>query len=434
MKYIEYKFSELLSNIVDNRGKTCPVADSGLPLIATNCISNESLYPAFDKIRYVDEKTYQEWFRSHPIPGDLIFVTKGSPGRVCMTPNPVNFCIAQDMVAIRADEKIVYPKYLFAALRSDIVQERIVNMHVGSLIPHFKKGDFDKLWIPVTDMNTQRYIGDLYFNISSKIELNNQMNRTLEATAQAIFKQWFVDFEFPVNPLLQGEGGPLAVGEVGYKSSGGKMIDSELGLIPEGWCVGDISNISKLNPETWNNQNIPDVIKYVDLANTKNGFINDIQTFNSENAPSRAKRVLRVNDTIIGTVRPGNRSLAYIYEDGLTGSTGFAVIRADKKIYQEYINLLLTSNEAIEYFTHLADGAAYPAIKPEVIYQYQIIKPADNVLSEFHKVIEPIFNRIGCNYFQSQTLSTLRDSLLPKLMSGELRVPEEIVKNYEDVV
>jgi len=62
IKCTEYKFSELLSNIVDNRGKTCPVVDSGLPLIATNCISNESLYPAFDKIRYVDEKTYQEWF------------------------------------------------------------------------------------------------------------------------------------------------------------------------------------------------------------------------------------------------------------------------------------------------------------------------------------------------------------------------------------
>ena len=144
MDFEEVQFTELLSKIVDNRGRTCPTAEDGLPLIATNCIRNEYLYPAFEKVRFVDQETYKNWFRGHPEPGDLIFVCKGTPGRVCMTPDPVNFCIAQDMVAVRADPKKVYPKYLFAALRSNDVQTQIGNMHVGTLIPHFKKGDFDK--------------------------------------------------------------------------------------------------------------------------------------------------------------------------------------------------------------------------------------------------------------------------------------------------
>ena len=147
MKVNRVPFTEVLSNIVDNRGKTCPTADEGLPLIATNCIRNENLYPTREKVRYVDEDTYENWFRGHPEPGDIIFVTKGSPGRVCMTPDPVDFCIAQDMVAVRADPEKIDPGYLFAVLRSRDTQTQIGNMHVGTMIPHFKKGDFPKLML-----------------------------------------------------------------------------------------------------------------------------------------------------------------------------------------------------------------------------------------------------------------------------------------------
>ena len=110
--------TELLSFIVDNRGKTVPTAPSGHKLIATNCVTNNTLFPVYEKIRYLSEETYQTWFRAHPIPGDILFVNKGTPGRVCLVPDPVDFCIAQDMIALRADESKIYPKYLFAVLRS----------------------------------------------------------------------------------------------------------------------------------------------------------------------------------------------------------------------------------------------------------------------------------------------------------------------------
>src|SRR6266700_4395550 len=165
MEVEEVPFTELLSKIIDNRGRTCPTAETGLPLIATNCVRNDLLYPAFEKVRYVSQDTYEDWFRGHPEPGDLIFVCKGTPGRVCMTPNPVSFCIAQDMVAVRADPKKVYPRYLFALLRSPTVQTHIGNMHVGTLIPHFKKGDFDKLLLPVPDQATSKTLETINFNL-----------------------------------------------------------------------------------------------------------------------------------------------------------------------------------------------------------------------------------------------------------------------------
>ena len=146
MDFISLK--DAVSHIVDNRGKTCPTSDSGMPLIATNCVKSSSLYPTKEKIRYVNHETYETWFRGHPEPGDILFVNKGSPGEVCLVPDPVDFCIAQDMVGLRANEKKIDPSYLFAVLRDRRTKAAIENMHVGTMIPHFKKTDFDKLSLP----------------------------------------------------------------------------------------------------------------------------------------------------------------------------------------------------------------------------------------------------------------------------------------------
>ena len=180
--------SECLKNIIDNRGKTCPSTDKGIPLIATNCIKEESIYPTFENVRYVSEETYCNWFRGHPTPGDILFVNKGTPGRVCLVPNPINFCIAQDMVALQVDDSVIYPPYLFAALRSRQVRKSIENMHVGTMIPHFKKGDFDLLQIPLPKRSIQIFIGNFYRTFSEKIFLNQKTNESLEEIAKALFK------------------------------------------------------------------------------------------------------------------------------------------------------------------------------------------------------------------------------------------------------
>lgn len=168
--------TELLSFIVDNRGKTVPTAPSGHKLIATNCVTNNTLFPVYEKIRYLSEETYQTWFRAHPIPGDILFVNKGTPGRVCLVPDPVDFCIAQDMIALRADESKIYPKYLFAVLRSREIQQQIYNTNVGDVIPHFKKQFLNQLLIPIPERSIQESIGDLYYVLSLKAERNKKIN------------------------------------------------------------------------------------------------------------------------------------------------------------------------------------------------------------------------------------------------------------------
>lgn len=179
--YPKMPLPDVLSFIVDNRGKTVPTTENGHILIATNCVRNENLYPSYEKIRFLSEETYQTWFRAHPLPGDILFVCKGTPGRCCLVPDPLDFCIAQDMVALRANQDIIYNYFLLAVLRSREIQLRITNTSVGDVIPHFKKSFFDRIMIPVPPLDIQKIIGNYYMAFSNKIEINKKINENLAA-------------------------------------------------------------------------------------------------------------------------------------------------------------------------------------------------------------------------------------------------------------
>jgi type I restriction enzyme S subunit len=202
------------------------------------------------------------------------------------------------------------------------------------------------------------------------------------------------------------------------------LVDSELGEIPEGWSIGTIGDHCYLNAETWTAKTIPDVMHYVDLANAKSGSISEVQVLSSAIAPSRARRILRAGDTIIGTVRPGNRSFALIGEDApqLTGSTGFAVLSPKRQELREMVFFLATSDENIGRLSRLADGAAYPAVRPEVVTAGACIVPDPRVINEFHAATASMIDYQIANRVSSDTLGAARDTLLPKLLSGELRL------------
>ena len=418
------KFTDLLSAIVDNRGRTCPVGESGLPLIATNCVSGVDLYPSYDTTRFVSEETYKTWFRGHPKPGDILFVCKGSPGRTNWVPDPVDFCIAQDMVAVRADTRKVYPKYLFAALRSEVVRSQIDNMHVGTMIPHFKKGDFDKLLIPMLDEQAQVAVGDFYFTLSERITLLRETNATLEAIAQALFKSWFVDFD-PVRAKMEGRT-PEGMDEATAALFPDGFETSELGEVPRGWRVGTVASVALLNAKSLSPRNPPPEINYLDLAGVKANVFDVPQCYSFADAPSRARRVLQEGDCIVGTVRPGNRSFGFIAtaQNHLIGSTGFAVLSPKQHWMTAFTYLCATRDESIDRLASLADGGAYPAVRPDVVASTPCTLPPDEVMKVFDGAARPLLDAIGANSEQAQTLSTLRDTLLPRLISGQLRLPE----------
>ena len=134
--------------------------------------------------------------------------------------------------------------------------------------------------------------------------------------------------------------------------------------------------------------------------------------------------MLRPGDTIVGTVRPGNGSYAFISEGGLTGSTGFAVLRPSTPQYAQFVYLAATAAENIDALAHLADGGAYPAVRPEVAAATPVVRPDYEVLGRFSLASGPLLAKMAQNERESRTLAALRDALLPRLISGELRVKD----------
>ena len=271
----------------------------------------------------------------------------------------------------------------------------------------------------------QQAIAHILGALDDKIELNRQMNQTLEAMARAIFQDWFVDFG-PVRAKMEGEE-PYLPPDL-WNLFPDDMVDSELGEIPEGWDVTPLSKVSNVNPETWSSKNKPDSVEYVDLANTKWGVIESTQHFPWKDAPSRARRVLRPGDTLVGTVRPANGSFCFVGNDGLTGSTGFAVLRPSHPHFRELVYLSATATDNIERLAHLADGAAYPAVRPEIVGETEVTIPTSEteVLAWFSKTVGPILDGMETNKTESRSLAAQREVLLPELTSGKLAV------RYED--
>lgn len=294
----------------------------------------------------------------------------------------------------------------------------------GSPIPSTTRSAVYTKSINVPPFLEQKQISHYLGMVDDRIQLLHETNTTLEAMAQALFKSWFVDFD-PVHAKAEGctpEGMDAEIAALFPD----EFEESELGMIPTSWKNGTLAYLASLNPESWTAKNHPDQINYVDLANVKDNIIFNVLSMPFCDAPSRARRILQSGDTIVGTVRPGNRSFAHIRmpSEQLTGSTGFAVLRPKSPMYAEFIYLAATSSKNIEKLAHIADGAAYPAVRPEAVVRLACILPDEVILQAFHKQVFPFFSRIAINHEQIRSLTKLRDTLLPRLISGKLRLPE----------
>ena len=328
---------------------------------------------------------------------------------------------------VRPDASRVDPSYLAYFFGLPAFKEYIRSIAFGATMPSLNTRLLSDVPILYPSLPKQRAIAHVLETLDDKIELNRCMNETLEEMARALFESWFVDFE-PVRAKMEGrwrrgESLPGLPADL-YDLFPGRLVDSELGEIPEGWEVKPLGELAQLNPESWSKKDCPLEVSYVDLANTKWGVIEFAPRFLWNDAPSRARRILRRGDTIVGTVRPGNGSYALIGSDDLTGSTGFAVLRPLRPHLRELVYLSATALDNIVRLAHRADGAAYPAVRPEVVSEAEVAVPTGdmNILDWFSITVGSILDKMESSKAQSRSLAHQRDALLPKLVAGEARV------------
>lgn len=373
--------TELLSFIVDNRGKTVPTAPSGHKLIATNCVTNNTLFPVYDKIRYLSEETYQTWFRAHPIPGDILFVNKGTPGRVCLVPDPVDFCIAQDMIALRADESKIYPKYLFTVLRSREIQQQIYNTNVGDVIPHFKKQFLDQLLIPIPERSIQESIGDLYYVLSLKAERNKKINLNLADLLQTIYQGRFGNDILAVNQGVLSDICSYSTDKVA---------------------------VSELNVRTY--------------FSTENMLSGKAGSTEATSLPTTSQTTAcHKGDTLISNIRPYFKKIVYC-EDKCGCSTDVLCFTPSQPCYSAYLFSTLYADKFFAFMVAGSKGTKMPRGDKQQIMTYPVVLPSEEELAGFNTIASPLLEQIYSNRAENKRLSILRDTLLPKLMSGEIDV------------
>ncbi|EOD9110381.1 restriction endonuclease subunit S [Vibrio parahaemolyticus] len=359
---------------------------------------------------------------------DLLFArsslkAEGSGQVAIVNEYPQNCIFSGFTIRFRVfDESKVNPLYLYYLLRSPKYREIFVRITTGSVISNLTQATLSKIPVELPNKETQDYVANIFDELDRKRELGAATNQTLEQLAQAIFKSWFVDFD-PVKAKMNGEQ-PEGM-DAATASLFPEKLDSETG-IPVGWSQGIIADIAKLNAKSWTKKNQPEQVHYVDLANTKNGVIETVTTYDFDEAPSRARRVLNSGDTIVGTVRPGNRSFAFIgeTEQPLTGSTGFAVLSPKEEFWTSFVYLATTNDDAIDEYARLADGGAYPAIKPVVVADTPCVIPTTDIAQKFWQLTGAMLKKAHQNRLENEELAKLRDTLLPKLLSGEIELGE----------
>ena len=315
-------------------------------------------------------------------------------------------------------------RYIYYVLSQDTYVRKMFDIADGSAQANISGSQIEKLEVPLPPLREQQAIACILGALDDKIELNRRRNRTLEAMARAIFQSWFVDFD-PVQAKAAGRT-PPGLSPALAALFPDRFEDSPLGPIPAGWRVGTVGEIAEFNGWTLGKRDDLDVIDYIEISEVMRGEIAKITRYVRGEEPGRARRRLRHGDTAISTVRPDRGSYFLCIEPSLNliASTGFAVLTA-KGGHWAFVHVLTTGDEFSTELGRLADGGAYPAVRPEVIAARPVVLPHPLALIKaFEKATQPLFLRAEASRKESRTLAALRDALLPKLISGELRVPD----------
>lgn len=356
----------------------------------------------------------------------LINITGDSVARVCLAPSDVLPArVNQHVAIIRTRPDDIDPRYLRYFLLTPSQQQLLLGLAGGGATRKaLTKAMLENLRIPKPPIEVQRRMVEPLDLIERAISLNRRINNTLQSIAQAIFKSWFIDFD-PVHAKAAGRE-PEGIDAETAALFPSEFEDSELGPIPKGWKVGSLGELVSLSRDTVRPSDSPDVLfEHYSLPAYDSGQVPS-REYGAEIKSSKTR------------VRPGtvlqsklNPHIPRVWLPGAVGpnavcSTEFLVWLPRKGVPRAYVYCLLKSRHFIEMVQALATGTSnsHQRVRPEQVSGLPIVIPTSEVLGAFSQIVEPLFQRVNHSREQSRLLTSLRDTLLPRLISGKLRIPE----------
>jgi type I restriction enzyme S subunit len=354
--------------------------------------------------------------------GDIVFGRKGAVDRSArVRADQAGWFLGSDSIRLRLPHSI---DATFVAYQFQLQSHRdwMLRHAAGSTILSLNEDIIRRIPVLLPPLREQRAIAALLGALDDKIERNERTSRALERLAEAIFRAWFVDFE-PVRAKAEGATVFPSMPRCLFDMLPTRFVASELGLVPEGWDVTILGDCCGINERSVRKDEIAGEIEYVDIASVSVGRVDSGQRIPFDQAPSRARRRVRHGDTIWSCVRPNRRSYLFIHSPAanLIVSTGFVVL-SPSYFGASYLYELVTQSEFVDYLVANADGSAYPAVRPEHFASAPVLRPPIEVLQEFELATMPWRDLIASAERESRKLAELRDYLLPKLVSGHVRV------------
>ena len=394
---------------------------AGVPFINTGHIdSNGRLTSA--AMDYITRDSFERLRSGKVKAGDIVYCLRGSTIGKTARNHFTEGAIASSLVIVRAKAN-VYQEYLYFYLTSPLGQQLVAQHDNGSAQPNLSVRSLCNYPLPLPPLPEQRAIAHILGTLDDKIELNRRMNQTLEAMARALFKSWFVDFD-PVRAKAEDRdtGLPKPLADLFPDS----FQDSELGEIPKGWRLAPLPEVIDVNPTRALRKGVE--APYLDMANMPT------QGHSPDEVVDRAfgSGMRFVNgDTLVARITPclenGKTAFVDFLEAGDVGwgSTEYIVLRPKPPLPDEFAYCLARSTEfrdfAIQSMTGSSGRQRVPA---ESLSHFRVVVAPKPVAEYFGQLIKPLFARSSAANKEGRTLATLRDKLLPKLISGELRVKD----------
>lgn len=407
------------------RGKQPKYSTNGIPVINQKAIQWSGLNKEFLKFHNNEIKVDSRHFVKK---NDLLINSTGTGtvGRVYHFKfQPEKMFVDSHITIIRTDENKLRSRFLYYQMRTNKFQNMILNEFLAGSTGQveFNKSMVKKLPISIPEVNYQDVVIKVLDELEDKIEINKKIIANLEELSQTLFKRWFVDFEFPNE-----EGNP-------YKSSGGEMIDRELGKIPSNWKIYKLKDIASHKKETFNPKKSEEVtVKHFSLP----AYDNEEQAIEEEvNKIKSNKWIINNNCVLFSKMNPDTKRIWLPVIDNKklnVASSEFVVMESPNNKINSFIYNICLNSQFIDYLKANTTGStnSRQRVKPTIAVNYKLAIE-DSIVKKYSEIITPYMEEMKILRSEIGKLTQLRDTLLPKLMSGELEISDDIEVNSDEL-
>jgi type I restriction enzyme S subunit len=408
--------------IIDYRGKSPEKTTFGIPLVTAKIIKSGRIEKPEE---FIAEPDYETWMRRGiPQKGDVVMTTEAPLGEVAQLDDQ-KVALAQRVITLRGKADVLDNTFLKFLLQWEPIQEQLRARSTGTTVLGIRQSELRKVSLPVPPLAEQKAIAAVLGALDDKIELNRRMNATLEAIARTLFQSWFVDFD-PVRAKLDGRQ-PTGLDPATAALFPSELEDSELGPIPKGWKVLPLPEAIAVNPTRRLQPGT--VASYLDMKNMPTqGHCPDEVIQREFTSGTKFQNGDTLLARITSCLENGKTAFVDFLADGEIGwgSTEYIVFAPKPPLPPQFGYLLARSDSVRAHaIQNMTGTSGRQRVPPECFSTYTLVVPPAAIAIRFGEITAPFFTTIKSNTAQSRTLASFRDTLAPKILSGEIRVSYE---------